>query len=42
MNEISSLIEKAGRYIISSEILIGAEDYESSVSRTYYAMFFST
>ncbi|MCD4784109.1 MAG: HEPN domain-containing protein [Candidatus Eremiobacteraeota bacterium] len=42
MNEIKSLIEKAEKYIKSSEILINAEDYESSVSRTYYAMFFST
>jgi uncharacterized protein (UPF0332 family) len=41
MNEISSLIERAKRYLKSAEILLEEGDYESSVSRTYYAMFYS-
>jgi uncharacterized protein (UPF0332 family) len=41
MNEISSLIERAKRYLKSAEMLLEEGDYESSVSRTYYAMFYS-
>ncbi|MGB9714805.1 MAG: HEPN domain-containing protein [Thermodesulfovibrionales bacterium] len=41
MKEINSLIERAKRYLKSAEILLGEGDYESSVSRTYYAMFYS-
>lgn len=41
MREIESLIERAKKYLESSRILIDAEDYESSVSRSYYAMFYS-
>lgn len=41
MKEIKSLIERAKKYLRSAEILLGEEDYESSVSRTYYAMFYS-
>jgi len=41
MKEISSLIERAKRYLKSAEILLEERDYESSVSRTYYAMFYS-
>jgi len=41
MKEINSLIEKAKRYLRSAELLLEAGDYESSVSRTYYAMFYS-
>lgn len=41
MKEIEFLIERARKYLISAEILLDAEDYESSVSRTYYAMFYS-
>jgi len=41
MKEISSLIERAKRYLKSAEILLEEGDYESSVSRTYYAMFYS-
>ena len=40
MKEIKSLIKKAKRYLKSAEILIKEGDYESSVSRTYYAMFY--
>ena len=41
MKEVSSLIERAKRYLKSAEILLEESDYESSVSRTYYAMFYS-
>jgi len=41
MNEIASLIERAKKYHNSAEILINEEDFESSVSRSYYAMFYS-
>ena len=40
MKEIKSLIKRAKRYLKSAEILIKEGDYESSVSRTYYAMFY--
>jgi len=39
MREIKSLIEKAKKYLRSAEILLKEGDYESSVSRTYYAMY---
>lgn len=42
MKEIKSLIERAKKYIKSAEMLLKEEDYESSVSRTYYALFYST
>lgn len=41
MKEIESLIQRATRYLKSAEILLEEGDYESSVSRTYYAMFYS-
>lgn len=41
MKEIKSLIERAKKYLKSTEILLKEGDYESSVSRTYYAMFYS-
>lgn len=41
MTEINSLIEKAKKYLKSAELLIEEGDFESSVSRTYYAMFYS-
>ena len=41
MKEIKSLIKRAEKYLRSAEILLREEDYESSVSRTYYAMFYS-
>ena len=40
MKEIKSLIERAEKYLRSAEMLIKEGDYESSVSRTYYAMFY--
>jgi len=41
MKEIKSLIERAKKYLKSAELLLKEGDYESSVSRTYYAMFHS-
>ena len=40
MKEIKSLVERAKKYLGSAEILLKEGDYESSVSRTYYAMFY--
>ena len=41
MTEIDSLVKRAKRYIRSAEVLLNEKDYESSVSRTYYAMFYA-
>jgi len=41
MSEISSLIERANKYNNSSKLLLDEGDYESSVSRSYYAMFYA-
>lgn len=41
MKEIKSLIERAKKYLKSAKILLEEKDNESSVSRTYYAMFYS-
>jgi uncharacterized protein (UPF0332 family) len=40
MKEVRSLIKKAQRYLKSAQLLLGDKDFESSVSRTYYAMFY--
>lgn len=40
MKEVSSLIERADKYLTSARSLLEDGDYESSVSRTYYAMFY--
>ncbi|UCC23353.1 MAG: HEPN domain-containing protein [Planctomycetota bacterium] len=40
MTEAKALIKKAHRYLKSAEILLQDKDFESSVSRTYYAMFY--
>ncbi|MEN8265002.1 MAG: HEPN domain-containing protein [Nitrospirota bacterium] len=40
MKEVESLISRASKYIKSAAMLIAEEDYESSVSRSYYAMFY--
>lgn len=40
MREAKALIKKAQRYLKSAEILLRDEDFDSSVSRTYYAMFY--
>ena len=39
--EVESLIQRATRYLKSAELLLKEGDYESSVSRTYYAMFYA-
>ncbi len=41
MKEIESLIARSKKYLESAEILLRSGDYESSVSRIYYAMFYS-
>jgi uncharacterized protein len=41
LSEIESLLKRADRYLLSSALLIKEGDYESSISRTYYAMFFA-
>lgn len=40
--EICALIEKAKRYLRSAELLRVDGDFESAVSRLYYAMFYCT
>jgi uncharacterized protein (UPF0332 family) len=41
LKETADLIERARRYLKSADILLRDADYESCVSRTYYAMFFA-
>lgn len=41
MKEVKALIERSERYLASAKILLDDGDYESSVSRTYYAMLYS-
>ncbi len=40
MKEAEALVKRAQRYLRSAEILLEDKDNESSVSRTYYAMFY--
>ena len=40
MKEIHALIERAEKYLKSAGMLFEEDDYESSVSRAYYAMFY--
>jgi uncharacterized protein (UPF0332 family) len=40
VSQIPALIAKAQRYLKSADLLLRDGDYESSVSRTYYAMFY--
>ncbi len=40
MSEIKSLISRSGRYMKSARLLMKDKDYESAVSRVYYAMFY--
>jgi uncharacterized protein len=40
LNEIEDLMKKAKRYLKSAELLLLNGDFDSSVSRCYYAMFF--
>lgn len=39
MNEIALLEKRAKKYLTSAQLLLDADDYESSVSRSYYATF---
>jgi uncharacterized protein (UPF0332 family) len=41
MTENAALIQKARRYLKSAELLLKDKDYESSVSRAYYSMFYA-
>ena len=41
MNQAQMFIEKAGRYLRSAEVLIQDADYDSAISRVYYAMFYA-
>jgi uncharacterized protein (UPF0332 family) len=41
MTEHIALIQKAVRYLKSADLLLKDSDYESSVSRAYYAMFYA-
>ena len=41
MTATTALIQKAQRYPKSAMLLLEDKDYESSVSRTYYAMFYA-
>ena len=40
MKEIEDLIQKAKRYLRTAELTLKDGDYDSCVSRCYYAMFF--
>ena len=42
MKEIETLLDRAGKSIKSATLLLKEKDYESSVSRCYYAMFYAT
>jgi uncharacterized protein (UPF0332 family) len=41
MTELATLIARARKYLDSAVLLTEAADYESSVSRSYYAMFYA-
>lgn len=41
MREINSLIQRAKRTVRSAELLLNEGDFDSSVSRSYYAMFYA-
>lgn len=40
MKEAATLIKRARKYMRSAQMLLEHKDYESCVSRTYYAMFY--
>ena len=42
MNELKTLLDRSERYIKSSELLMKDGDFDSSASRSYYAMFYAT
>ena len=41
MKETQALLERATRYLKSAALLLNDGDYESAVSRAYYAMFYA-
>ena len=41
MKEAQALPERSRRYLRSATLLLDDDDYESAVSRTYYAMFYA-
>lgn len=41
MSEEEAFLEKAARYLASAALLLDAGDFDSSVSRAYYAMFYA-
>lgn len=41
MNAIDSFLERANKYLDSAKLLFDNHDYESCVSRLYYAMYYS-
>jgi uncharacterized protein (UPF0332 family) len=41
MNEVKNLIDRAERAITSSKVLFMEKDYDTSASRSYYAMFYA-
>jgi uncharacterized protein (UPF0332 family) len=41
LKEIEALLQRADKYLKSSTLLLKAEDFESSISRSYYAMYFA-
>jgi len=41
VKEVEWLLKRAERYLRSAELLLKEGDYESTVSRVYYAMFYS-
>ena len=41
MSEIASLVARAQKYLGSADLLLKARDFESSASRSYYAMFYA-
>lgn len=42
MKEVKTLIQRSERAISSAELLLSERDFDSSVSRSYYAMFYAT
>jgi uncharacterized protein (UPF0332 family) len=42
LSEIKALLAKAEKYLQSADLLLKAGDYDSSVSRSYYAMLYAT
>ena len=40
MREVRDLIEKAEKFLTTAEHALDLGDYDSSVSRSYYVMFF--